>query len=379
MLSRTACSGTVYLVGAGPGSPDLITVRGLKLLREADVVVYDALVHHDLLAEIRGDAERVYAGKRGYCVGSTLQETIFDVLVNRARQGLRVVRLKCGDPCVFGRGGEEAEYLAEHGVAFELVPGVTTAVGACAAASIPLTHRDAGQSVALVTGHFDPDSPECTLDWPALARMSTLVVYMGLRHLDKIAARLIEALRARGTAGACIVVTTASVRDATFLADQLGMLTQGVFTHLPAALAHVGVTGAKLRVVVAANSAAEVAPFVAALAEESAIASVDTAVFSAKRVLHAAVSVVVSGPDLLDVARAIGAAAARTRAKVEAIESAVLPLEAIRTRVAAPRPGMLLSRPPPPSPASVANPASIPPAPRLPEVPPSLPPGAGAE
>lgn len=183
----------VSLVGAGPGSPDLITLRGLKRLREADVVVYDALIHPDLLAEIQPDAERVYAGKRGYCVGSTLQETICYVLANRARQGLRVVRLKGGDPCVFGRGGEEAEYLAERGIPFEIVPGVTTAVGACAAANIPLTHRDVGQSVALITGHYDPDSPDCTHDWSALAKMSTLVVYMGLRHLEKIAANLIEA------------------------------------------------------------------------------------------------------------------------------------------------------------------------------------------
>ncbi len=184
--------GTVYLVGAGPGAPDLVTLRGLAVLRRADVIVYDALVHPQLVAEAPADAERVYAGKRGYCVGSTLQETIYEVMVNRARAGLTVVRLKGGDPCVFGRGGEEAEYLAERGVPVEIVPGVTTAVGACAASGIPLTHRDATQAVTLVTGHFDPDSPDCTLDWAALARTGTLVVYMGLRHLDAIAARLIQ-------------------------------------------------------------------------------------------------------------------------------------------------------------------------------------------
>jgi uroporphyrin-III C-methyltransferase len=200
--------GTVYLVGAGPGSPDLITVRGLKLLRRADVVVYDALVHAELLAEAPPEAERLYAGKRGYCVGSTLQETINDVLVNRAREGLTVVRLKGGDPCVFGRGGEEAEYLAERGIPFEIVPGITTAVGACAAASIPLTHRDAGQAVALATGHFDPDSPECTLDWSGLARMSNLVVYMGLRHVEKIADRLIAAGMAPDTPAAVVANAT---------------------------------------------------------------------------------------------------------------------------------------------------------------------------
>lgn len=196
--------GTVALVGAGPGSPDLITVRGLRLLRRADVVAYDALIHPELLAEIRPDAERVFVGKRGYCVGSTLQETIHDLLVNRARQGLAVVRLKGGDPCVFGRGGEEAEHLAQHGVPFEIVPGVTTAVGACAAANIPLTHRDAGQAVTLVTGHFDPDSPDCTLDWVGLARMSNVVVYMGLRHLGKIVAKLIDAGMSADTPAAVI-------------------------------------------------------------------------------------------------------------------------------------------------------------------------------
>jgi uroporphyrin-III C-methyltransferase len=150
----------------------------------------------------------LYVGKRGYCVGSTLQETIHDVLVHRAKQGLSIVRLKGGDPCVFGRGGEEAEHLAENGIPFEIVPGVTTAVGACAAANIPLTHRTAGQAVALVTGHFDPDSPECTLDWPALAAMSHLVVYMGLRHLDKIAIKLVEAGMAADTPAAVVEKAT---------------------------------------------------------------------------------------------------------------------------------------------------------------------------
>lgn len=215
-------AGTVYLVGAGPGSPDLITVRGLRLLRTADVVAYDAIIHPDLLTEVRPDAERVYVGKRGYCVGSTLQETINDVLAHRAKQGLTVVRLKGGDPCVFGRGGEEAEYLAERGVPFEIVPGVTTAVGACAAASISLTHRDAGQAVALVTGHFDPDSPDCTLDWAALAGMSNLVVYMGLRHLDKIVAKLIAAGMPADTPAA--VIEKATLPDMRVIDGELATL-----------------------------------------------------------------------------------------------------------------------------------------------------------
>jgi uroporphyrin-III C-methyltransferase len=187
------CPGIVYLVGAGPGDPELITVRGLRLLRRADAVLYDSLISPELLEECRSDAERIHVGKRGYCVGSYRQEDINERLVELAWQGKTVCRLKGGDPFVFGRGGEEAEFLAAHGVPFEVVPGVTSALGACAAASIPLTHRDCGQSVTLVTGHFDPDTPACTLDWPALARLRNLVFYMALRHLEKIAVRLIAA------------------------------------------------------------------------------------------------------------------------------------------------------------------------------------------
>jgi uroporphyrin-III C-methyltransferase len=180
----------VYLVGAGPGAADLITVRGLRILRAADVVLTDALLSDDLLAEIRPDAERLHVGKRGYCVGSTKQETINDALVRLAREGKSVCRLKCGDPCVFGRGGEEAEVLAAAGVPFEIVPGVTAAIGALASAGIPLTHRSVGPAIALATGHHDPDSPECTHDWDALARMPVVVFYMAVRHITAIAHRL---------------------------------------------------------------------------------------------------------------------------------------------------------------------------------------------
>jgi ABC-2 type transport system ATP-binding protein len=194
-----------------------------------------------------------------------------------------------------------------------------------------------------------------------------LLIDEPLSGLDPAApSRVIAALRARAAAGATVLVTTASVRDATALADQLGMLTRGVFTHLPPSLAHVGTAGSRLRVVVAAEAASEVAPFVAALAAEPAITSVETATFAASRVLHAAVSVVVSGADLLTLARAVGHAAAKTSARIEAIESAVMPLDAIRSRIAAPRPGTLLSRPPPP--------LSTPPVPS----PPPSPPGESA-
>lgn len=200
--------GSVYLVGAGPGAVDLITVRGLRLLQSADVVLHDALIAPALLVEARADAEIVSVGKRGYCVGSTKQETINDALVRCARAGKTVCRLKCGDPCVFGRGGEEAEVLAEAGIPFEIVPGVTSAVGACAAAGIPLTHRDAGQAVALVAGHHDPESSDCTLDWDALARMPAVVFYMAVRHIPAIAARL-------GDSGMSLGVPAAAIESGT--------------------------------------------------------------------------------------------------------------------------------------------------------------------
>jgi uroporphyrin-III C-methyltransferase len=188
----TVAQGRVYLVGAGPGSPDLITVRALRCLQRADAVLYDALISPDLLREARPDAVMLHVGKRGYCVGSTSQETIHQALVRLARRGLSVCRLKGGDPCLFGRGGEEAEALVEAGISFEIIPGVTSALGAAASANIPLTHRSVGQSVAFATGHYDPASPECTLDWAALARMPTVVFYMGARNVAGIAAKLMD-------------------------------------------------------------------------------------------------------------------------------------------------------------------------------------------
>jgi ABC-type multidrug transport system ATPase subunit len=183
------------------------------------------------------------------------------------------------------------------------------------------------------------------------SRAPVVLIEEPLAGLDSAApAKVVAAVRARATAGAAVIVTTASVRDATSLGDQLGILTKGVFTQLPASHAHVGTAGAKLRVVVAANTATDVAPFVAALANEPAITSVDTAAFAASRVLHAAVTIVVSGPDLLAIARAVGAAASSTGAKVEAIESAVMPLESIRSRLAAPRSIPAPPLPPPPVP-----------------------------
>lgn len=200
--------GTVYLVGAGPGDPDLITVRGLKCIRQADVIVYDALIAPELLDEARPDAERIFAGKRGYCVGSNKQEDINAFLVDLARAGKTVCRLKGGDPCVFGRGGEEAEHLAAAGVPFEIVPGITAALGASAAANIPLTHRAVGPAVTLVSGHHDPDFADCRLDWDALAKVGSLVFYMALRHVEKIADRLAAAGLGADTPAAVIASGT---------------------------------------------------------------------------------------------------------------------------------------------------------------------------
>ncbi|HTW07762.1 MAG TPA: uroporphyrinogen-III C-methyltransferase, partial [Acidimicrobiales bacterium] len=183
--------GTVYLVGAGPGDPGLLTVRGAEVLAQADVVVHDRLTDPALLALAPPGAERADVGKQPDDRGD--QAAINKLLVARALKGLRVVRLKGGDPFVFGRGGEEAEALLDAGIAFEVVPGVTAGIAAPAYAGIPVTHRDSASSVAFLTGHEDPEKAESALDWSALSAFpGTLVVYMGVRQLPGITARLIE-------------------------------------------------------------------------------------------------------------------------------------------------------------------------------------------
>jgi uroporphyrinogen III methyltransferase/synthase len=187
--------GVVYLVGAGPGDPGLMTLRSRELIETADVLLYDRLIPAGALDAARADAELIYVGKRPGEPAIEQQE-IERLLVDRARAGRSVVRLKGGDPFVFGRGGEEANALVSAGVAFEVVPGVTAGVAAAAYAGIPVTHRDAASAVAFVTGHEDPEKPQSSLDWDALARFpGTLVLYMGVRHLPEIAARLAAAGR----------------------------------------------------------------------------------------------------------------------------------------------------------------------------------------
>ena len=185
----------VYLVGAGPGDPGLMTRRSLELIECADVILYDRLVPAGALEGARPDAELRYVGKSPGAESAS-QEEINALLVEHGRSGATVVRLKGGDPFVFGRGGEEAEALAAAGVAFEVVPGVTAGIAAPAYAGIPVTHRDEASAVAFVTGHEDPSKEESAIDWHALAAFpGTLVFYMGVRRLPEIAARLIEAGR----------------------------------------------------------------------------------------------------------------------------------------------------------------------------------------
>ena len=206
----TSCIGTggsplgeVYLIGAGPGDPDLLTLRALQLLQQADIVLYDRLVPVQVLERARREARRIFVGKsRGGGEEHTRQEEIHELMIRFARQGLKVARLKGGDPFIFGRGGEEIETLARHGIPHLVVPGITAALGAAASAGIPLTQRGVAQSVTLITGHVPEDD---SLDWRALAREhQTVVFYMSVGTLGSIVARL-RAAGARETLPAALI------------------------------------------------------------------------------------------------------------------------------------------------------------------------------
>ena len=195
--TETKPAGSVVLLGAGPGDPGLLTLRGLRALNEADVILHDRLVSVEVLGLARRDAERIEVAKQA---GNhhTTQEQIHALMLEHAAAGRRVVRLKGGDPFVFGRGGEELEFLRSHGIAYEVVPGITAALACAAYAGVPLTHRDHAQSVRLVTAHCQQSID--TLDWPALAQeRQTLAVYMGIGELGLIAQQLIEHGRAAST------------------------------------------------------------------------------------------------------------------------------------------------------------------------------------
>jgi uroporphyrin-III C-methyltransferase len=196
--------GTVFLVGAGPGDPELLTLKARRVLGEADVVVYDHLVAPEILEMCGPACERVFAGKKGAQLCPT-QAQIDETLVALALEGKTVVRLKGGDPFIFGRGGEEAAALAAAGVPFEVVPGVTSALGAAAYAGIPLTHRLHSSAVVFVTGHEDPSKAGASVRWEDYARLkATLCIYMGVRNLPVIAGRL-EAGGLAATTPAAIV------------------------------------------------------------------------------------------------------------------------------------------------------------------------------
>jgi len=183
--------GKVYLVGAGPGDPDLITVKGLKCIQEADVILYDRLINKQLLTYAKTNADLIYCGKLPN-YHTMKQETINHFLIKLAKKGKVVVRLKGGDPFVFGRGGEEAQALAKHNIEFEIVPGITSGVAAAAYAGIPVTHRDFSSSVAFVTGHRREDCEE-EIKWRNLTNgVDTLAIYMGVSNLAYIREQLLK-------------------------------------------------------------------------------------------------------------------------------------------------------------------------------------------
>jgi uroporphyrin-III C-methyltransferase len=214
--------GWVWLCGAGPGDPGLLTLHALNALRQADVIVYDALVDQRILDWAQPNATLEYAGKRGG-KPSAKQRDISLRLVDLAKSGKRVLRLKGGDPFVFGRGGEEGQTLVQHGVPIRIIPGISAGIGGLAYAGIPVTHRDVNQSVTFVTGHDQSGETPSSLNWTAISQGSqVLVIYMGMKHIDHIAAALLAA--GRPPSEPCAVVTNATTPQQQVLETTLGSI-----------------------------------------------------------------------------------------------------------------------------------------------------------
>jgi uroporphyrin-III C-methyltransferase len=213
--------GWVWLCGAGPGDPGLLTLHAVNALRQADVVIYDALVQEDILAWAP-QAEHIYAGKRGG-KPSAKQRDISLRLVELAQDGKRVLRLKGGDPFVFGRGGEEAQTLVQHNIPVRIIPGISAGIGGLAYAGIPVTHRDVNQSVTFITGHDQSGNATSSVNWQAISDGSqVLVIYMGMKHIAKITSKLIEA--GRPLSEPVAVVTSATTEDQKVLETTLGTI-----------------------------------------------------------------------------------------------------------------------------------------------------------
>lgn len=230
-------AGRVYLVGAGPGDPELLTLRAVRLLQQAHVVVYDHLVSNAVLDFVAPTAERIYAGKRRN-EHTMRQENINALLVKLALEGKQVVRLKGGDPFIFGRGGEELEALAKHGIAFEVVPGVTAASGVSSYAGIPLTHRDYAQSCIFVTGHLKDGTAD--LDWPSLIRLhQTVVIYMGLGGLAEICHQMMAH-------GASAELPIAVVQDGSIATQKVII---GTLSNMPRRVAQAGLESPCLTII----------------------------------------------------------------------------------------------------------------------------------
>lgn len=221
-MKTTVPTGKVWLIGAGPGNPDLLTLKAARLLAQTDAVVYDHLVGEEIMAMINPAARQIYAGKQS-SKHALPQDEINQLLVSLAREGLQVIRLKGGDPFIFGRGGEELETLASSDIPFEVVPGVTAATGCAAYAGFPLTHRQHAQSVTFVTGHLKDGT--VNLDWPALARpKQTIVFYMGIGAAEEICRQMM-------IHGLPSLTPAAVIRNGTLSTQQTLLATLGTLPH----------------------------------------------------------------------------------------------------------------------------------------------------